>query len=84
MEGTVNDVLDFRKLESSMFKMSLAPVSLTQLIHSVCRHCRSFLAREVTLAYTIVPNDDMLMLDGRRVFQIITNGFKVRYNSETA
>ena len=76
MEGTVNDVLDFRKLESNMFTMNRRVVSLRDLIDNVCRHCRSFLSNGVELQYLVYPSDAMVNVDSRRVFQIITNGLR--------
>ena len=76
MEGTVNDVLDFRKLDANMFVMNRKPTPLCGLIDSVCRHCRSFLPRCVTFGYRVVPTDAVVMVDARRVFQIITNGLR--------
>ncbi len=76
MEGTVNDVLDFRKLDASMFAMVRKPTSLATLIDNVCRHCRSFLAHGVEFGYRVTPQDAVVMLDPRRVFQIVMNGLR--------
>ena len=76
MEGTVNDVLDFRKLDANMFVMNRKPTQLLALIDSVCRHCRSFLPRVVEFGYRVTPPEAEVMIDSRRVFQIITNGLR--------
>ena len=51
MEGIVNDVLDFRKLEANMFAMNRKPTELAPLIDRVCRHCRGFLAHDIEMKY---------------------------------
>ncbi len=76
MEGTVNDVLDFRKLDAEMFVMNRKPTALLTLIDSVCRHCRPFLPRCVEFGYRVHPRTATVMVDPRRVFQIITNGLR--------
>ena len=76
MEGTVNDVLDFRKLDSGMFKTAPKPVQLLSLMDDVCRHCRPFLAHHVEMGYRVSPPDAVVLVDSRRVFQIITNGLR--------
>ena len=67
-------MLDFRKLDANMFLMSYKPVELLSLVDSACRHCRSFLARDVVLLYRVSPCSARIMADSRRVFQIISNG----------
>ena len=74
MEATVNDVLDFRKLDANMFSMSRKPVVVRDLIDSVCRHCRPFLKPHVQFGYRVSPADAVAMIDHRRMFQIIING----------
>ena len=74
MEATVNDVLDFRKLDANMFSMSRKPVVVRDLIDSVCRHCRPFLKAHVQFGYRVSPADAVAMIDHRRMFQIIING----------
>ena len=70
MEGTVNDVLDFRKLDAGMFVLNRKPTALSPLIDSVCRHCRPFMRPDVHFGYSVTPADAELMLDPRRVFQV--------------
>ena len=76
MEGTVNDVLDFRKLDANLFTMALKPVDLGRLLHDVCQDCRAFLAPHVQLEYRVTSTASALMLDARRVHQILTNGLR--------
>jgi signal transduction histidine kinase len=76
MECTVNDVLDFRKLDANLFTMSPKAVDLSTLLDRVCRHCRPFLLPSVGLQYRVVPPGAYLMLDPRRVHQIIINGLR--------
>ena len=76
MEGTVNDVLDFRKLDANMFVMARKETLLLSLIDSVCRHCRPFLPRSVEFGYRVSPPNAEVMIDSRRMFQIITNGLR--------
>ncbi len=74
MEATVNDVLDFRKLDANMFKMNLLPELLAPLVDRACRHCRSFLKSSVQFGYRVTPRDAVVMVDKRRLFQILVNG----------
>ena len=74
MEATVNDVLDFRKLDAQMFVMNRTAVSLRTMVDSICRHARAFLKSNVQLGYRVTPPDAEVMLDQRRMFQIIING----------
>jgi signal transduction histidine kinase len=82
MEGTVNDVLDFRKLDANLFSMSPKPVDVSQLLQDACHNCRSFLAPHVALRYRVVTGGSvesptgLVMLDARRVHQIVTNGLR--------
>ena len=74
MEATVNDVLDFRKLDAQMFVMAPKPVQLRMLVDSICRSSRPFLKNSVQLGYRVTPKDAVAMVDHRRMFQIIING----------
>jgi hypothetical protein len=76
MVGTVNDVLDFRKLDAGMFQMNCKPATLALLISSACRHCRSFLPTTVEFGFRVTPPEAEVVVDSRRVFQIITNGLR--------
>ncbi len=38
MEGTVNDVLDFRKLDANMMTMMPTETHLASLVSSICKH----------------------------------------------
>ena len=49
MECTVNDVLDFRKLDANLFAMTLKPTDLGRLVQRVCRHTRAFLLPTVRM-----------------------------------
>ncbi len=79
MEGTVNDVLDFKKLDTGMFNAAPKPVRLAALIDDVCRQCRAFLLPDVEFGYRVAPDDAVVSIDSRRVFQIITNGLRSVY-----
>ena len=74
MESTVNDVLDFKKLDADMFSMTRKPVVVRDMMEGVCRHGRAFLKPSVQLGYRVTPPDAMGMIDDRRMFQIIING----------
>ena len=74
MESTVNDVLDFRKLDENMFTFSRVPESVSDVVDSVCRHCRAYLSPEVQFGYRVSPPNARAMIDKRRMFQIIVNG----------
>jgi hypothetical protein len=74
----VNDVLDFRKLDANAFKMSPKEVNLVALIDTVCWFCRSFLKPTAVLRYRVInrSGNPNIMLDPRRVCQIIANGLR--------
>ena len=74
MESTVNDVLDFRKLDENMFTFSRVPESVSDVVDSVCRHCRGYLSPGVQFGYRVSPPNARAMIDKRRMFQIIVNG----------
>jgi len=76
MECTVNDVLDFRKLDANLFQMSPRAVDVGALVDRVCRHCRPFLLPCVGLQYRVLPAGARVMLDPRRVYQILINGLR--------
>jgi signal transduction histidine kinase len=76
MESTVNDVLDFRKLEERTMVLYPAPEPLAAFVDGVCRQCRSFIREDVEVAYRVVPAGATACFDGRRVFQILMNGLR--------
>jgi signal transduction histidine kinase len=76
MECTVNDVLDFRKLDANLFKMSPQRVDVGAVVDSICRHCRSFLLPNVDLQYRVLPRGAWASVDARRLHQIVVNGLR--------
>ena len=72
----MNDVLDFRKLDAGMFAMNPRPTPLDELMEDVTRHCRAFVASDIPLVYRVMPTNTVIVIDRRRVFQIITNGLR--------
>jgi signal transduction histidine kinase len=72
----LGQVLDFRKLDANLFTMTRRPVEVRSLIDSACKHCRAFLLPSVGLKYRVVPPGAVVMLDARRIHQIITNGLR--------
>jgi hypothetical protein len=60
--------------DANMFVMQRKPTVLASLLESVCRHCRAFLNVHVLMGYRCNPNDASVMIDPRRIFQILTNG----------
>ena len=59
-----------------MFKMAYEPVRLADVVDSVCRHSRAFLKTDVQFGYRVVPADAVVMLDSRRMYQIVINGLR--------
>ena len=76
MECTVNDVLDFRKLDANLFKMSSKEVDVSAVVSRICHHCRSFLLPTVGLQYRVVPAEARACIDARRLHQIVVNGLR--------
>jgi signal transduction histidine kinase len=76
MECTVNDVLDFRKLDANLFKMCNKEVDVSAVVSRICHHCRSFLLPTVGLQYRVVPGEARACIDARRLHQIVVNGLR--------
>jgi signal transduction histidine kinase len=76
MECTVNDVLDFRKLDANLFLMSVKPVHVAPLMEGICKHCRPLLLGSVGLQFRVQPPDARALLDPRRLHQILINGIR--------
>ncbi len=73
----MNDVLDFRQLDSSSLTTSVVPTNLEVMIATACRQLRTFVRSSIPLRYRLLSsNVREVVLDPRRVMQIITNGIR--------
>ena len=68
MEGTINDVLDFRRLDDNTFVLHPKTTDMRDLVDRVCRHCRPFVAKGVELGYRVSTPGAVVSVDPRRLF----------------
>jgi hypothetical protein len=78
LQCTVNDVLDFRKLDTGMFRMVPEEIHLWSFLERAMGQCQFYLqTASVTLNYRFgLDMSDHVRVDGRRLMQLLTNGFR--------
>ena len=78
MQSTVNEVLDFRAIESGLnsLKLDCKQVVLGDVIMPVLLRCRSFLHHGVELKVIMPSPSATVHVDPTRLAQIITNGLR--------
>ena len=76
MQSTVNDVLDFRKLNDGRFSYTPQAGDVHTALVATVRRGRTFVASGVDYCYSIPDVGCMVYMDRMRVMQILTNGVR--------
>jgi signal transduction histidine kinase len=76
IEETINDVLDFRQLDTNMLRMQCEAHVLSTVVEDACRRGRDMLPPSVQLWCRISSPSSVVIVDARRITQIITHGLR--------